>query len=450
MTKIPLDYVISASSRLRLYDSRILERYKDEVIPRVVECMNFTRRHLKENCKYTDPTISVLYNGFIENEYPKYYKKLNNLGCDYIYADSGGLQIVTLGKTVTPEIKQKIYGYQEYADFAMCFDEIPLERVTKNRNSVERVVTDNKLFNTDRLEESAKLTGQNIRQQIEHFQTVGAKTKVMLIAQGNCAEDMVEFFNGIMSQLLPKHLDSVAGLAVADTCMGNGPAESVEMLKAARLIGKVAPEQVTNQLHFLGVGSINRMRPIVYLLRSGYLNSYRHISYDSSTISSTYDFGKIVLDEEMIYLGMTKTREAVTYFSKVYEFYGSIYKNLVDLDTFLTMVFGNDEDPEEKNIQSWKNSAITQRVDRDTDANKCIAALLARPSYLYYQMGNFIQNVDNVFKEKRGSFDNLAISSLMGVTDDETMQKWERNHGKHMKSKRIKRKENITTLGDIF
>lgn len=448
--KISFDYVISASSRIRLYDSRILETYYDSVKPKVIELMEFTKRHLKESCKYTDPKVSVLYNGFVEAEYPKYYKRLDNIGCDYIYADSGGLQIITLGKKITPELKKQIYQDQSYADYAMCFDEIALDRTTKVRNSVERLITDNKIFNNERHVFAGHGTGNNIKEQIDFFRKTNAKTKVILIVQGNSCDDMVQFYKAIAEVLSDDDYNYIGGLALADTCMGNGALESVEMLKAARAIGKIAHENVKNHLHFLGVGTINRMRPIIYLLRSGYLNTFKHISYDSSTVSSTYDFGKTIIDEKTILLGQTKTKQAVDYFTTLYNFYGDIFRPLVDLGSFIDIVFGVESDPDETMYQNWKNSSITLRVDRWDDTNKITAALLARPAYLYYQIADFIKGVDKTFSEKKGKFKNHAISQLIDVKDDSGMINWERNHAKYVQSKRIRRKEDISSLGDLF
>jgi hypothetical protein len=238
-------------------------------------------------------------------------------------------------------------------------------------------------------------------------------------------------------------------MALADTCMGNGALESVEMLKAARAIGKIAHENVRRHLHFLGVGTISRMRPIVYLLRSGYLSTFRHISYDSSTVSSTYDFGKVMLEEKNIMLGQTKSKDAVEYFTKVYEFYGSIFKPLISYQDYIDVIFGKDH-PDEISYQNWKNSIVIRRVDKSTDVNKNVAALLARPAYIYYQIQDFILGVDKAFSEKKGKFKNYAISQLLDVTDDVSMQNWEKHHSKYVQSKRIRRKENVATLGDLF
>ena len=450
MDKKYFDYVISASSRLRLFDKRILETYYDVVKDPIVNLMEFTKEKVKKECIYIDPRISVLYNGFTEPEYTEYYKKLNNLGCDYVYADSGGLQIVTLDKKITSELKEKVYENQMYSSYAMCFDNIPLERTTIARNSVERLITDNKIFNQDRHAESGSLTGKNIKEQIDCFRKNKANTKVIMIVQGNQADDMVLYFNKIIEQLDPSDYEYIGGLAVADTCMGNATLESIEMLRAARRIAEIAPhENIKNHLHFLGVGTINRLRPIIYLLRSKYLDSYKHISYDSSTVSSTYDFGKAVIHEKTIALGQTKTQEAINYFNVLYDFYADFFKPLVDRAKYHELVFGIDH-KDEVNYQCWKNSTICKRVDKLTDKKEICAALLVRPAYLYYQIQDFIIDTDKVFVEKPGKIKSNAVSQLLKVEDDVMMDKWMSNHAKYVPSKRIKRKENISNVLEDF
>lgn len=174
-------------------------------------------------------------------------------GVDSIYGDSGGLQIVTLGKKITPELKQQVYRTQSSVDFGMCFDEIPLTSMYSGVGSAERVNVANKLYMTSRQEECGKLTGQNIRQQIETFKQLGSKTKAMAILQGNTPEDMLKFYQDSRSQLESHHLDGLGGLAVADTCMGNETLESVDLLTGWKMVHDSEPLAHRNHLHLLGI-----------------------------------------------------------------------------------------------------------------------------------------------------------------------------------------------------
>ena len=450
MNKKHFDYVISATSRIRLYDLRVFETHYKIVKDPAVRLMDITKEKIKKSCKNTDPYISVLYNGFVEAEYPKYYKALDNLGADFVYADSGGLQIITLGKQVTPEIKKKIYGDQCYADYAMCFDEIPLERTTQVRSASERVITHNKVFNQDRHRESGRLTGQNIKEQIDFFRKNNAKTKVIIIVQGNIASDMIMFYEEIAKQLDEDDYNYIGGLAVADTCCGNGTLESIEMMKAARAIGHIAHENVRNHLHFLGVGTLSRLRPIVYLLRSGYLDTYNHISYDSSTISSTYDFGKVIIDEKTKFLGQLRTKDAEDYFLKVYDYYNEVFEPLISKEDYIDLLFGHPDDKDETKLNCWKNSTTNLRVDRSSEEGKIITGLIVRPAYLYYQFANFIEGVDKLFDEKKGQINDRPISLLLDVKDDVSMEKWLKENKKYIKSSRIKRKEDVFSLEEFL
>ena len=69
----------------------------------------------KETCKHTDPTIRMLFNAYTEKKFIDHIKDYELfLHMDGIYADSGGLQMVTTGKTVNPEIKDGNHDVQTF------------------------------------------------------------------------------------------------------------------------------------------------------------------------------------------------------------------------------------------------------------------------------------------------------------------------------------------------
>ena len=70
--------------------------------------------------------FSMLYNGHTESSFGDRFTAYKD-HVHEIHADSGGLQIVTQGMTITDELKDKVYENQaEWADVGMCFDEIPV------------------------------------------------------------------------------------------------------------------------------------------------------------------------------------------------------------------------------------------------------------------------------------------------------------------------------------
>ena len=103
--------------------------------------------------------------------------------------------------------------------------------------------------------------------------------KSNIIVQGNFADDMVRWYSIIQDMLTDEHFKNVGGIAVADTCMGNKELESIDMLTAAHRIAQFANPSATEQIHLLGVGSIPRMAPVLYLEHSGFLKDYKKVSY---------------------------------------------------------------------------------------------------------------------------------------------------------------------------
>lgn len=224
--------------------------------------------------------ISMLYNAYTEK---KVGHQINDLFGDTVYkvhVDSGGLQIVNLGLENTPELRKAVYENQaESGDIGMCFDEIPLHNESQGGGQA-RINTKDKVFMYDLAYDYGVKTGANIREQIETYIKNESKCKPYIILQGNSDDDFKAFSDGIMSQLkgVEHH---IAGCAAADTCIGNGVRESIDMMSVIRKLN--IPEKAKKSVHLLGVGSVKRLLPAVALVRSGYFGDEFHMSYDSST-----------------------------------------------------------------------------------------------------------------------------------------------------------------------
>lgn len=258
-----------------------------------------------------------------------------------VHVDSGGLQMVLQNKKITQELKREIYHTQgKWGTVAMCFDEIPLyvRELVKSESSSNRTRIDNKMFLPELVKEKAQLTGQNVNDQLRVFKEIGSKCKVMMIAQGNCAEDFAEFIHYQYEQIDEDLRDGIKGIALADTCIGNGVLESIEMLHGLKLID--IPEQYKKHVHLLGVGSLSRMMPVIELSRSGFLDKDLIVSLDSTTHTSAYVMGKLIdVDGKMYPLGKGPTDDNIRLFTDIYNdyfkpFYGP--DKLTDYIKFMT------------------------------------------------------------------------------------------------------------------
>lgn len=443
MIRPKLEYVVSAVGMLGIYVLKIDEPWIPKYRKIINELMTETKRRSVEDSPNYDPLISMLYNAYNEGKYIDKLKAVEWLNADATYSDSGGLQVVTAGQNITPELRKEVYRDQAVSDYAMCFDNIPLETVSKIRMKNERALTHNKIFNQARHPEAALATGQNIKEQIDYFRKVNALTKVIIIVQGNTAQDMVDYYRNIVSCLDEEDFKFIGGMAVADTCMGNGPLESVEMLHAAKLISLECHDNIKNHLHFLGVGAVNRMRPIVYLLRSGYLDTFKRISYDSSTHSSAFLFGQMRINGKVDAIGAHKTPYVEENFRKVYKLLEKTFNNYTTEDEFIKNVLYRDK----RTTWSWgqiRNHALTY-----PDENAKVTTLLCNPAYCFYHIHNFVWNVDKLMVE-RPSGERPEIEQLLKVKTIDDMTYWFRHFGCHMDSKRIIRAEERVSLEGLF
>jgi len=402
----------------------------------------FVRDDLKDYCTHSDPVLSMLFNGFTEKNFikpPNNFQMYNWLNSDAVYADSGGLQMVTAGKSITPALKQQIYATQSVADFAMCFDEIPLTNTALVTTRNERSNVGNKIFEDADFAKSAEATAANIKEQVTYFKEHNAKTKVVIIVQGNTPQDMKFFFDTIASKLTEEDYEHVSGIAMADTCMGNGELESIKMLHAAHLISQDCHPAVSSHIHFLGIGSLYRLRPIIYLIRSGLLKSYKRISYDSTSHTSCFDMGLIKLDGTCRAYGTHKTRLADEVFDGVYNYFKPILDELVTYDQYRRIVFGEREE------SPLKFTAIRDTA-RELGGNSQIVAMLLKSLHTYYQIANFMKRSDDIWGEPG---DNSPIGNLLHIRNERDIFQWYANFETHVGSRPIRRREETATLNTL-
>ena len=231
--------------------------------------------------------FSFLYNAHVEKHYGEtFYTKYRGRGIKQVYADSGGLQIITLGLTNTPELKQNVYKAQgQYSDCAMSFDEIPVS-VIGTRSSRSDIT--NKYFDRNKFEWCARESGRNIKNQIETFIEMGSEAKPFFIAQGHDLETYVKWTEYALEEIPEELHEYIGGVAMGSAGMGTGVLEDCKrafFFTQLPLFGKV------NHLHLLGIGSVARMVPTLAMIRAGLYNDV-HVSYDSTSHTSGIEMGR--------------------------------------------------------------------------------------------------------------------------------------------------------------
>ena len=113
-----LDYVVSGTSYMRLSNPNIAF---DDTNTGIVSML--IKKLVQDQFSHK---FSLLYNAHTEHSFGERFKPYHD-AAHSVHADSGGLQIVTQGMTITDELKEKVYRNQANgADVGMCFDEIPV------------------------------------------------------------------------------------------------------------------------------------------------------------------------------------------------------------------------------------------------------------------------------------------------------------------------------------
>ncbi len=286
------DYVFSGPSFLRIGPSKPEE---SEYVTISIDCLNQFRDIIKSLDSTIQLEMSILFNAYTEEVVGNWILDNNKYGFESVYSDSGGLQVVTLGKTITDEVKQKVYKTQSRSDFAMCFDEIPCRIREGADKTNSRALVHSRVYYPEEMIACAIKTANNIKEQIEILVKLNSNAKVFYIIQGNTEDDMVEWFKQGIAVLDNWHWDHIAGLAFGSVCMGNGIQESCDMMAAYHRIRKLYTDEYTkNHIHFLGVGSANRLMPLIYLMKSGFLDDKVRVSFDSTSFGVNHVMGRFL------------------------------------------------------------------------------------------------------------------------------------------------------------
>ena len=379
-----------------------------------------------------DVKISLLFNAFTEHLAGKFILENEGYGFDTLYADSGGLQMVTTNRTITEELKAQVYEVQKMADYGFCFDVIPLgiKEGVDPETARHRSQTGSKLFRQADFDDCIVKTALNVRAQTEAF--VGTKTKAFYILQGNSADEMYRWFAKGAEHLEEHHFAQLQGLAPADTCIGNGELESVEMIAAAQRIRRdFGVDKIGNQIHFLGVGSPSRLLPAIFLGQGGYLDKDAYVSFDSSTASMSLIMGNMTMPNgQRLRRG---TRETVTFMMAFYD---------VMHDLVAEFTGGMPRDVYQEHVTKHHKSIaeLVSSVGAGYDLFMRAAVTLMP---LWQVCGFFQQAMDRV-NDPEVQYSGIGLLRQVATEDD--LAAWKREFSKYLKSSRIDRVRSNTLV----
>jgi hypothetical protein len=239
-------------------------------------------------------TISSLFNAYQEVKDGKLMYENNKFSHTSLYADSGGLQVITAGKVIDDDVKEKVYKTQAmYCDYAMTFDEMPL-KVVKELANGSVAGSDGQVYIDELIPITAKNSAKHIQKQIDMFNELKTNTKIMPILHGYDGETFLQYGETILNEL--HHIgDYIQGIAIASL---RGHADNkVGLMKVFDYVPKIVNSDRIDakhkqHIHLLGVGAMQRLIPALMMVKKGIL-PIKKLSFDSTKIMQSYTFGKV-------------------------------------------------------------------------------------------------------------------------------------------------------------
>ena len=397
----------------------------------------WANRHFREMQRGNNK-FGMLFNAFTEKSFCHLlHQNFKDSVCD-IHADSGGLQMVTIGKKATLEDKKKVYETQsKYSSIAMSFDEIPVQLLDLPVNTpVSGGAYVGKRFDRSLLKERAIESGVNLRQQLEYFDSIDTDAKPLLIAQGNDQDTFNEWVEIVQAQI-PQHLlNNLGGVAVSTATLGRGALENFESSYAAV---DMPFKFNCKQIHFLGLGAFNRMVPLLALIKNGMYRD-KVISYDSTTHTRNLINGRCY----------AKLQPSNKY--GYYRFHPTVYDPMVYevlIEKFRSYDLGFD-DPETLHYYLTNNSYAALEKHGD---DKYHMIPMSKVAHFRYSYDSFVDQIEEYMAADSYAYDveedlaavTVAFSEIRNRTD---YDHWMSQFRNRIPSTRVGKK--LQTLEELF
>lgn len=396
-------------------------------------CLDFIESKLPGNVE-----LHGLYNAYTEEimarraSGPTIDEPFTKIFPKGMHADSGGLQMVTLGKgKIEAEDRLKIYETQaKYSHYAMSFDEIP--SIIKD--------DDVRYYMPHAVEQKGKESGFNLKEQYDFFETMDTNCKIIPIAQGWGIDDTNTFAKGLFGQLSKKQLEKVDVVATGFPITSvYGTAKRVyDMFKSTEI-----PYNAKKHVHLLGVTGFKRLIPALELIKSGFTPQLELLSFDSVTLSMSYVMGNQTPSVENFLNGKTKIklgkrRNATIekYWQEIYDFWKDDPNFIFDdLNDMLEHSYFNSKGMN-SGYQQYEHYLQADEEGNYTAENKKIAdlhfakVLKQEQYYILYQVHNYVQILE-AFLEDKIKLEHIfegkdleIFSALEKVKTDSEFEDW--------------------------
>lgn len=374
--------------------------------------------------------VSLLYNAHTEKNSGKVFKPIfKGKGIYEVYADSGGLQMVTIGAQITGGMKDKVYENQAaYSDVAMCFDEIP---VAYGGGRSERLNLGNRWFDKDKFEFCARETGRNIKRQIEIFDAAKSDARPIFIMQGNDYDTYMKWCEYAISEVPEEMRDRIGGVAMGAAALGHGTLQDIQR---AFYYTQLPWQPKNRHMHLLAVGSVTRLIPNVIFIQNGLYDDV-WLSYDSTTHTSGSVMGRYYKDDGTYVFDRT-------FNDRYAEIHADIKRIFPHFDVDLKLFYDAMNKPTRKHGEAIGN------------VHPLIYTYVAFVSAAIY---NFTAHVEKVIKSeeaalnmfKYGSVEQNAFRALKEVKTTADFNHWEKFVGGSLDSTPVK-SYGAHSLEDLF
>lgn len=392
-------------------------RQQGDIYKRTASSVQTTINHMRTKLK-DNLSVSALFNAYTEEDCARNaaerFTGMQSIIGSNLYADSGGLQMVTLGQTINEALRKKIYQTQmTHATHAMAFDDIPGVVIDKKR-----------FYLPDKVYDCGVNSGYNLLEQYNYFGEQNSQTKIIPIIQGWGKNDTHKFIDGLMTHAEPiwNNFNAVATGFASSSIYGTAQ-RTMDIFSDDRV-----KDQFLNHFHLLGMSGYKRILPVIMLIKSGLIKDMKCLSFDSSSISMTYVMGNVIkssknlINDQKFDLGTTRTQQVEDYYEEIFAFWkGSP-----------NFIFDNVEDLIENS--QWNSRGIKsakQRHDETGDLDKAIKYLIQEQFYIFYNVFKYAMVIEDFLDGsiKLGDIfsgkDFELFSQLEKITDIESFYDWQ-------------------------
>jgi len=386
------------------------EDFEKEISKHLPPASQFLKDKLRGNI-----SIAALFNAFTEEPYAR---RVQDSGTDFkstfpdgMYADSGGLQVLTRGKVVDKKTKKKIYDTQaKYSDYAMSFDEMPF-----------KMVDGQKIYLPNTVGDCGSKAGKNLKEQISHFNNLKTDTKIIPIVQGLGLKDMKKYTLNMLDELDDDELEKLECLAVG------GVQSEFELLERGTNIYRVKgiPKKVKSHFHILGVTGFRKLIPVLIGIRNGLLPGIKKLSFDSTTFTKSYLLGSIqpTLKEmksgiKKRSLGRKRDTFVEDYYQEIFDFWkdnpDNIFEDAEDMIQHSSF-HGQYNNPDKADLPETKRFTTGAQQYKNLGIEHGVKTIVQKYAYVYYNTFKFMEILEGYLEGELELLDFMDGYKQLGL-----------------------------------